>query len=167
MLSTIWVTYPYIYTLAACMMRSEVSLLARPLTTSADLGQERGDGPALMAMRDLRRWSASKDAQHATKHALELVGILPSLERSVYYPLCGFVAILTLWAYVKYATDSRERQIVQNDPRIPRLNNAAASPAEILSGGAELLAKGKAWRIGAALALLLAKQSEEEVEHQQ
>lgn len=107
------------------------------------------------------------------EHALAMLDILQPLERSIYYPLCGFVSILTIWAYLKYASagiplnDSQQKvKDLKKDPRLARiLGLADPTPSAILASGAELLAKGKAWRIGAALALLLAKQMEEEIAH--
>jgi hypothetical protein len=102
-----------------------------------------------------------------------MLDILQPLERSIYYPLCGFVSILTIWAYLKYASAERppneaqkEPVDLKRDPRLARiLGLVEPTPSSILASGAELLAKGKAWRIGAALALLLAKQMEEEIAH--
>lgn len=122
-------------------------------------------------------------------HALAIVELLreDGMDKSIYYPLSGFVATLTVWAYLKHhpATDHCEpvspeadatsTLAILSDPRLStflRLNAGAGegiqrpsvTAAAVLGRGAELLARGKAWRIGAALALVLAKKMEEETE---
>lgn len=102
---------------------------------------------------------------------------------SLYYPTCTFVAILCVWAYVKwlpadedtvasYETlhliadffnlGTAEVDIPKTVTERQQLRDAVV-PKKILEKGTRMLAHGKAWRIGAAFALVLAKQMEQEV----
>ena len=116
---------------------------------------ERGDTAAKSAQLQLKEWAAGKDAEQAISHALKMLNLLPNLERTIYYPLCGFVAVLTVAMYARYADNAKLaalqedvdlRQFVGIDAGSVSLTSTLSS--RICSKGAELLARGKAWRIG-------------------
>lgn len=162
-------------------MSTTTPSVARTLPT------ERGPAAAERARAELQGWAASAESRHAVEHALAILELLreDGMDKSIYHPLSGFVSTLTVWAYLKHrpATDSYalvspeadaiSSSAILSDPRLAtflKLNAGAgggsrrqsATAAAVLGRGAELLARGKAWRIGAALALVLAKKMEEE-----
>lgn len=179
------VTYPFLFTSTPSTRRSEVSS-ARDGPLSMDFAYplvERGRQQALSVIPEIQGWTTTSEARHACDHSILLLKVLstPLTTHSLYYPTCTFVAILCLWAYVKWLPADEDTvasyetlQLIanffhlNNDVGIPstiqerqQLRDAVV-PKKILEKGTRMLAHGKAWRIGAAFALVLAKQMEQE-----
>ncbi|KAJ9121313.1 hypothetical protein QFC24_004649 [Naganishia onofrii] len=145
---------------------------------------ERGRQQALGVIPEIQGWTATSEARHACDHSIHLLKVLstPLMTHSLYYPTCTFVAILCIWAYVKWLpADEDTVASYETLHSIADFFNLSASatgipttikqrqelrevvvPKKILGKGTRMLAHGKAWRIGAAFALVLAKQMEQE-----
>ncbi|KAI5451120.1 hypothetical protein NCC49_001996 [Naganishia albida] len=144
---------------------------------------KRGRQQAISVIPEIQGWTATSEARHACEHSILLLKVLstPLTTHSLYYPTCTFVAILCIWAYVKWLPADEDavasyqtlHSIAEffnlgGDAGIPKteterqqLRDAVVSK-KILEKGTRMLAHGKAWRIGAAFALVLAKQMEQE-----
>lgn len=145
---------------------------------------ERGRQQALGVIPEIQGWTATSEARHACDHSIHLLKVLstPLMTHSLYYPTCTFVAILCIWAYVKWLpADEDTVASYETLHQIADFFNLSAGttgipttvkqrqelrevvvPKKILGKGTRMLAHGKAWRIGAAFALVLAKQMEQE-----
>jgi hypothetical protein len=120
---------------------------------------------------ELQTWAPTEDAVHAVEHSLGILKVLSHAKRtSPYYPLCVFAAVLCIWAFVKHLPSSNRRHehfALLEDIRTWLAPSAVTNLAQdrhirkrILQKGAKLLAETKAWRIGSAFALVLAKEAE-------
>jgi hypothetical protein len=171
--------------------QSTSTLFTRPLAVSPAIFQlvswltlaERGRQQAISVIPEIQGWTSTSEARHACDQSILLLKVLstPLTTHSLYYPTCTFVAILCVWAYVKWLPADEDTvasyetlQLIANffhlttDVNIPstikerqQLRDAVV-PKKILEKGTRMLAHGKAWRIGAAFALVLAKQMEQE-----
>ncbi|KAJ9094721.1 hypothetical protein QFC21_005879 [Naganishia friedmannii] len=145
---------------------------------------KRGRQQALGVIPEIQGWTATSEARHACDHSIHLLKVLstPLMTHSLYYPTCTFVAILCIWAYVKWLPADEDTvasyetlhliadffNLSVGTTGIPTTIKQRQElrevvvPKKILGKGTRMLAHGKAWRIGAAFALVLAKQMEQE-----
>lgn len=116
------------------------------------------------AGENLAAWSLTEDADRACDAALNVLDATVMLESSFFYPLCVFSATLVLWAYLKLSPHRSIVQKLEQNEKLQLFLEArdmaqAGLPVHVLRRGNALLAKGKAWSIGSAFALILHKQS--------
>lgn len=152
---------------------------------STNRSPERGRQQAVSVIPEIQGWTSTAEARHACEHSILLLKVLstPLTTHSLYYPTCTFVAILCIWAYVKWLPTDEDTvasyetlhliadffNLGTADVGIPKTVTErqqlrdAVVPKKILEKGTRMLAHGKAWRIGAAFALVLAKQMEQEM----
>jgi hypothetical protein len=111
----------------------------------------------------IRHWAKSELSIRAASHAVRLLKSIdfPTHTPSIYAPISVFVAVLTLWAYTS-AADTVDQQTERLEPedreQLHRLfPNASILPEGVMKSGVRYLGGCKEWRIGAALALVLAK----------
>ena len=114
----------------------------------------------------LRQWAKSALSRRAVSHATRLLVILdfPNPCASIYAPISSFVAALCLWAFVSFGSlESAYIEESDVEARIDRTEVAKLfgsehpAPNVIIKIAVRYLSGCKEWRIGGALALVLAK----------
>jgi len=116
---------------------------------------------------DLMAWAESDQASQAIDHALDLLDVLEHSAATdlSYLPGAAFIAILTLWAALKFGqptATSEPCRARQRDRLSDRgmLNTMASGLDPVACGkgvlefGVQFLESSKAWRFGMALALV-------------
>ena len=122
---------------------------------------------ARLCQPDLEAWAHSDQASQAIDHALDLLDVLehPSSTDLSYLPGAAFIAILTLWAALKFGRSmatgdpsrTRQRDRLGNRGMVNVLaieQDPVACGKGVLEFGVEFLESLKAWRFGMALALV-------------
>ena len=116
---------------------------------------------------DLTAWAESDQASQAMDQALDLLDILeyPASTDLSYLPGAAFVAILTLWAALKFGrptatsepSRARQRDRLSDRGMVNMLafeQDPVACGKGVLEFGVGFLESLKAWRFGTALALV-------------
>ena len=118
-------------------------------------------------MRPLRNWANSQSGSKAASHAIRLLKVLdfPRPSSSIYAPISVFVSTLCLWAYVSLRSPLQQTAGDMGPSAMIMAEvygNEKPTSAQIMKGGVRYLSGCKEWRIGGALALVLAKMMEQD-----
>lgn len=120
----------------------------------------------------LRQWAKSQLSYRAVSHAARLLVVLefPKPCASIYAPISSFVAALCLWAFVSFGsledayTEVDDVESKTDRTQIARLfGDEHPAPNNIIKVAVRYLSGCKEWRIGGALALVLAKMVDHEI----
>ncbi len=118
---------------------------------------------------NLGEWVDDPMSLRSASHAIQLLKVLdfPNHTPSIYAPISVFVAVMTLWTFtsIKSPESSYQDQLARLDSEdreslLTLFNNPSNLPEAIMRYGVRYLGGCKEWRIGAALALVLAKMTE-------
>ena len=118
-------------------------------------------------MTPLRNWANSQSGSKAASHAIRLLKVLdfPKPSSSIYAPISVFVSTLCLWAYVSLRSPLQQTAGDMGPSALIMAEvygNEKPTSAQIMKGGVRYLSGCKEWRIGGALALVLAKMMEQD-----
>lgn len=121
---------------------------------------EFGPQQATEVLPALRHWATSPYSVRASTHALRLLKVFefPQPNANFYAPVSVFVATLCLWVFVSLKPPTAN--VGENELETFKALYGDATPvvpSVILKMGVRYLSGCKEWRIGSALALVLAK----------
>lgn len=117
-------------------------------------------------MSPLRTWANSHSGAVAASHAIRLLQVLdvPRPSASIYAPISVFVSTLCLWAH-RALSSSAQQKYPEEGPSPAKLAEVygmeTPTSNQIMKVGVRYLSGCKEWRIGASLALVLAKMMEQ------
>lgn len=123
---------------------------------------EHGVNSSLSALPPLRRWAVTAEASVAVRHAIAALKVLdfPHPTDNIYGPTSAFISILCLGAFVAFSEQQGEINIELCELMGTSMPLTAT---DVFKAGTAYLASCKEWRISTALALVLAKMTEQDL----